>query len=35
MLAFSLRASSSGTLTVTWEGDRGFAHSESARLTVT
>jgi sulfur-oxidizing protein SoxZ len=34
MLAFSLRAVSTGTLTVTWTGDRGFAHSESALLRV-
>jgi sulfur-oxidizing protein SoxZ len=35
MLAFCLRATTSGTLTVSWTGDRGFAHSESARLLVT
>ena len=34
-LAFSLRATSSGTLTVRWSGDQGFEHSESARLNVT
>jgi sulfur-oxidizing protein SoxZ len=34
-LAFQMRASRSGTLTVNWWGDKGFAHSESAGLTVT
>ena len=33
-LAFHMRASSSGTLTVSWRGDRGFTHSESRPLTV-
>ncbi len=33
-LAFPLRATASGLLTVTWQGDGGFSHSESARLTV-
>jgi sulfur-oxidizing protein SoxZ len=34
-LAFQMRAEASGVLTVSWQGDRGFAHSESARLEVT
>ena len=34
-LAFTMRASTSGTLTVTWQGDRGFARSESTALLVT
>ncbi len=34
-LAFHLRATRSGVLTVRWTGDRGFAHTESARLDVT
>jgi sulfur-oxidizing protein SoxZ len=34
-LSFHLRAERSGSLTVSWQGDRGFAHSESARLSVT
>ena len=33
-LAFFLRVPRSGTLTVAWQGDRGLAHSESARITV-
>ena len=33
-LAFPLRATVSGTLTVRWQGDRGFDHQESARLDV-
>ena len=33
-LAFRMLASGSGTLTVSWQGDQGFAHSESAFLTV-
>lgn len=33
-LAFPLRVMSSAELTVTWLGDQGFAHSESARLKV-
>jgi sulfur-oxidizing protein SoxZ len=31
-LAFPLRVTGSGTLTVTWQGDGGFSHSESARI---
>jgi sulfur-oxidizing protein SoxZ len=34
-LAFSLRASASGTLSFTWEGDHGFVQTESASITVT
>ena len=34
-LAFCLRARASGTLSVSWRGDKGFAHTEQARLTVT
>jgi sulfur-oxidizing protein SoxZ len=33
-LAFPLRATASGLLTVTWQGDAGFSHSESARINV-
>jgi sulfur-oxidizing protein SoxZ len=33
-LAFHLRVPRSGTLTVTWQGDGGVAHSESARIRV-
>ena len=33
-LAFFLRVPHSGTLTVAWQGDRGLAHNESARITV-
>lgn len=33
-LSFHLRAESSGTLTVSWQGDQGFAHSQSVRLDV-
>jgi len=33
-LAFHLRATRSGTLTFTWEGDAGFAQTETARLAV-
>ena len=33
-LAFPLRATVSGLLTVRWQGDQGFEHSESARLHV-
>jgi sulfur-oxidizing protein SoxZ len=34
-IAFWLRATATGTLTVTWQGDKGFVHSQSAVLTVT
>lgn len=34
-LAFPLRVTASGTLTVIWAGDLGFSHSESARITAT
>lgn len=33
-LAFSVTAEASGTLAFTWEGDNGFAHTESATITV-
>jgi sulfur-oxidizing protein SoxZ len=33
-LAFQLRVPRAGTVTVTWQGDRGVAHSESARIAV-
>ena len=32
-LAFFLRVPRSGTLTVDWQGDRGLAHRETARIT--
>jgi sulfur-oxidizing protein SoxZ len=34
-LAFHLKLPRSGTLTVSWAGDRGVAHSESVRITAT
>lgn len=34
LLAFHLRAQKSGTLAFTWEGDRGFRHTETAPLRV-
>lgn len=34
-LAFFLRATASGTLSFTWEGDAGFSHTETAALRVT
>ncbi len=34
LLAFFLRATRSGTLTVEWRGDNGFVHTDSARLQV-
>ena len=34
-LAFPLTAVASGTLVVSWRGDNGFVHSESATVTVT
>ena len=34
-LAFSTTATASGTLSFTWEGDRGFLQTESVSLTVT
>jgi sulfur-oxidizing protein SoxZ len=34
-LAFWLRVERSGTLSVHWQGDRGFAHSESAPIAAT
>ena len=34
-LAFNLVADASGTLSFTWEGDNGFAQTESAAITVT
>jgi sulfur-oxidizing protein SoxZ len=33
-LAFSVVADASGSLTFTWEGDNGFAQTESATITV-
>jgi sulfur-oxidizing protein SoxZ len=33
-LAFHVVASASGTLSFTWEGDNGFAQTESAAITV-
>ena len=33
-LAFPLRMTAPGTLTVRWRGDQGFDHSEQARLEV-
>ena len=35
LLAFSTVATASGTLTFTWEGDNGFAQTESVALVVT
>lgn len=35
LLAFSVRAQDSGTIAVTWTGDRGFAHTETVPITVT
>ncbi len=34
-LAFPLRVTGSGVVTVSWQGDQGFSHSESARLNAT
>jgi sulfur-oxidizing protein SoxZ len=34
-LAFPLRVTGSGTVTVNWQGDQGFSHSESARINAT
>jgi sulfur-oxidizing protein SoxZ len=33
-LAFALRVTATGLLTVTWQGDGGFSHSASARINV-
>ena len=33
-LSFPLLATAGGTLTVSWAGDNGFAHSQSVRLDV-
>lgn len=33
-LAFTLRVPRSGTVTVSWRGDNGVAHTETARITV-
>lgn len=33
-IAFTVRATQSGTLVARWSGDNGFAHSESANLNV-
>jgi len=35
LLVFSTVATTSGTLTFTWEGDNGFAQTESVALVVT
>ena len=35
LIAFSTLATASGTLTFTWEGDNGFAQTESVAITVT
>jgi sulfur-oxidizing protein SoxZ len=35
LLSFYTVATASGTLTFTWEGDNGFAQSESVAITVT
>jgi sulfur-oxidizing protein SoxZ len=34
-LAFSMVATASGMLSLTWEGDNGFVHTETLALTVT
>lgn len=34
-LAFTLRLPASGTLSVRWSGDQGFAHEENVRITAT
>ncbi len=34
LVAFHLRATTSGTISVTWSGDNGFTHTESVSLTV-
>lgn len=34
-LAFSTVATASGTISFTWEGDKGFAQTESVAITVT
>ena len=34
-LAFSLRATASGTLSFRWDGDNGFSHTETRTLSVT
>jgi sulfur-oxidizing protein SoxZ len=33
-VAFSTVATESGTLTFTWQGDNGFSHTETAKITV-
>ncbi len=35
LIAFSTLATTSGTLTFTWEGDNGFAQTENVAITVT
>jgi sulfur-oxidizing protein SoxZ len=35
LIAFALRAQASGTLEFRWEGDEGFAHTQTATLRVT
>ncbi len=34
-LAFHTVATDSGTLVLSWEGDKGFSHTETLNLTVT
>lgn len=34
-VAFPLRVTGSGLLSVRWQGDAGFSHSESARISAT
>ena len=34
-LAFQLKVPRAGSVTVTWQGDRGVRHSETARIAVT
>ena len=34
LISFSTRATKTGTLTFTWEGDNGFAQTETAAITV-
>lgn len=34
LLAFHLRATTSGTISVTWTGDKGFSQTESVSITV-
>jgi sulfur-oxidizing protein SoxZ len=34
-LAFPLRVTGSGTISVNWQGDQGFSHGETARIIAT